>query len=181
MARMSPTREVIEEPLSGEELGLRYRALCEDRLYANIPGKIEIDAWGRLLMSPASNYHSALQTELARRLGALGGTAFVEASVVTAVGVLVTDAAWASAEFMRAHKFQTPYRKAPELCVEVVSPSNSRKELREKIDAYLATGAKEVWIVYPQSKRCEFHGPTGVLERSAFAVDLSNLFDEPVA
>ena len=175
---MSSTREVIEEPLSSEELGSRYRALCEDRLYANIPGKIEIDVWGRLLMSPASNYHSALQTELARRLGALGGKAFVEASVVTAVGVLVADAAWASAEFMRAHKFQTPYRKAPELCVEVVSPSNSRKELREKIDAYLAAGASEVWIVYPQSRRCEFHGPGGVLERSCFAVDLTGIFDE---
>lgn len=181
MARMRHTREVIEEPLSSEELGSRYRTLCEDRLYANIPGKIEIDVWGRLLMSPASNYHSALQTELARRLGVLGGKAFVEASVVTAIGVLVADAAWATAEFMRAHKFQTPYRKAPELCIEVVSPSNSRKELREKIDAYLATGAKEVWIVYPQSKRCEFYNAEGLTERSAYPVDLGGLFDEPAA
>ena len=178
---MSPTREVIEEPLSSEELGSRYRALCEDRLYANIPGKIEIDAWGRLLMSPASSHHSALQGLLCQRLAALGGQAFAEASVVTAIGVLVTDVAWASAEFMRAHKFQTPYLKAPELCVEVVSPSNSRKELREKIDAYLATGAKEVWIVYPQSKRCEFYNAEGLTERSAYPVDLGGLFEETAA
>jgi Uma2 family endonuclease len=58
----------------------------------------------------------------------------------------------------------------------VVSPSNSRQELTEKRDAYLASGAREVWIAYPQSKRCEFYGPQGLLERSAFPVDLSQLF-----
>ncbi|HSA71392.1 MAG TPA: Uma2 family endonuclease, partial [Burkholderiales bacterium] len=66
---------------------------------------------------------------------------------------------------------------APELCIEVVSPSNSRQEMREKIEAYLATGAEEVWIVYPQSKRCEFYGRQGLLDRSSFDVDLSRLFD----
>jgi Uma2 family endonuclease len=67
--------------------------------------------------------------------------------------------------------------RAPELCIEIVLPSNSRKELTEKIGAYLAAGAEEVWIVYPRSKRCEVHGKDGVLERSRFAVDLSDLFD----
>jgi Uma2 family endonuclease len=51
------------------------------------------------------------------------------------------------------------------------------KELEEKRTAYLAAGAEEVWIIYPQSKRCEFHGKQGRLERSRFAVDLSSLFD----
>jgi Uma2 family endonuclease len=170
--------ELIEEPLTSAELAARYRALCSDPCFANVPGKVEIDVWGRLLMSPASNYHSALQTRLAQRLAALGGEVFVEASVLTTVGALVADVAWASSEFMRAHAFETPYSRAPEVCVEVVSPSNSRKELREKIDAYLHAGAAEVWIVYPLSKRCEFHGQVGLLERSAFAVDLSGLFDE---
>jgi hypothetical protein len=49
--------------------------------------------------------------------------------------------------------------------------------MREKIEAYLATGAQEVWIVYAQSKRCEFYGRQGLLDRSGFAVDLSRLFD----
>ena len=39
--------------------------------------------------------------------------------------------------------------RAPELCIEVVSPSNSRKELREKVAAYLEAGAEEVWIRLP--------------------------------
>jgi Uma2 family endonuclease len=89
--------------------------------------------------------------------------------------VFAADVAWASAEFIDRHKFETPYARAPEICVEVVSPSNSVKEMNEKRAAYLAAGASEVWIVYPQSKRCEFYGPPGLLESSTFAVDLAGL------
>lgn len=179
IACMAPPQELIEAPLTSEELGARYRSLCEDPLYADVPGKFELDVWGRVLMSPPpSNYHGALQFRLAQTLASLGGQVFVEASVVTRTGVFVADVAWASAEFMRRHKFETPYTKAPELCIEVVSPSNSVKELAEKLAAYLGAGAHEVWIVYPQSKRCEFHGAQGLLERSAYAVDFTGLFDE---
>ncbi|HYX63146.1 MAG TPA: Uma2 family endonuclease [Burkholderiales bacterium] len=170
-------QEVIEAPLSGEELGMRYRALCEDPCYAKVPGKIELDLWGRMVMTPASNYHSAIQTRLTAKLAAVGGQAFVEASVLTTVGVLVVDAAWASAAFMSLHGFETPYTRAPQLCIEVVSPSNSRKELNEKIAAYLEAGAEEVWLVYPQSKRCEFYAQQGQMPRSAYVVELGELFD----
>jgi Uma2 family endonuclease len=168
--------EVIETPLSRQALGERYRAICEDPCYANVPGKIELDVWGRMLMSPASNYHSALQLELGARLKAMGGRAFTEASMLTPGGVLVADVAWASDEFMRAHEFETPYTQALDVCVEIVSPANSRKELREKIDAYLAAGAREVCLVYPKSKRCEFYGPAGLRSNSAYPVELSDLF-----
>ena len=40
----------------------------------------------------------------------------------------------------------TPYEEAPEICIEIVSLSNSRKEMKEKIELYLAKGALEVWI-----------------------------------
>jgi hypothetical protein len=87
MAHMDKLQELIEAPLSGEQLAARYRALCENPCYANVPGKIEVDVWGRLLMSPASNYHSALQTRLSQRLAALGGEVFMEVSVLTTAGV----------------------------------------------------------------------------------------------
>ena len=170
--------EVIEAPLSGEELAMRYRALCDDPCYANVPGKIELDPWGRMLMSPASVYHGLVQGRLVHELKtALGGEAIVEAPVVTPAGLLVADVAWASPQFIAAHGGENPLRHAPEICIEVVSPSNSVKELREKTDAYLAAGAQEVWIVYPQTKRCEFHGKPGPLLRSAYRVELSRLFD----
>ena len=127
---------------------------------------------------PPSNYHGALQFRLGQKLASLVGQVLVEASVVTTKGVFVTDVAWASAEFIGRHKFETPFTSAPEICIEVVSPANSVKELTEKRVAYIAAGAREVWIVYPQSKRCEFHGQQGLLQSSAYAVDLAGLFDD---
>lgn len=173
---MGNVQEVIEAPLSSEELAVRYRGLCEDLRFANLPGKIELDVWGRIVMSPASYYHGLIQGRLCRRLAVLGGEASVEAPVVTPTGVLVADVAWASAEFVRVHGSEHPLKRAPELCIEVASPSNSVKELQEKIEAYLAAGAEEVWIVYQQSKRCEFYGNQGLMQRSTCVVDLAGLF-----
>ena len=174
---LNHVQEVIESPLSTEELAVRYRALCDDPLYAKVPGKIEIDPWGRMVMSPPGTYHGLLQGRLCRRLAALGGETFGEVPIATALGLFVPDAAWASEQFMRTHHGETPLMRAPELCLEVASPSNSRKEMREKIDAYLAAGAEEVWIVYLKTKRCEFYGKGGLLQTSRFAVDLTGLFD----
>lgn len=174
---MDKVQELIEEPLSSEELAARYRALCEDRYYENVPGKIELDVWGRMVMSPASSYHGLVQGRLCQSLAALGGGTFVEAPIATAMGLFVADVAWASAQFIGQHRGETPLMSAPEICIEVVSPSNSVKELQEKVTAYVAAGAQEAWIVYPQSKRCEFYGGQGLMQRSSYAVDLTRLFD----
>ena len=174
---MGRMQELIEAPLSAEELADRYRALCEDSRYSDLPGKIELDPWGRMVMSPpASYYHGVVQMNLGRTLAPLGGQASVEAPIVTKAGVLVADVSWASAQFVSRHANETPLTRAPEICIEVVSPSNSVKELREKTDAFLATGAEEVWWIFPKSRRVQFYGPQGPLERSRYDVDLSSLF-----
>jgi len=174
---MAAIPEVIERPLTQEDLAVRYRELCADPRFVNLPGKIEIDVWGRVSMSPASNYLGMLQVRLGQRLAPLGGQAFSEASVLTPIGLLVADLAWASADFLRVHATETPFTRAPELCIEIASPSNSVRELREKVDAYLAAGATEAWVVYLQSKRFAFFGGSGALQQSVFAVDLAQLFD----
>lgn len=173
-----PSRsEVIEAPLSTDELAVRYRELCEDPRFSNVPGKIELDLWGRVVMSPASTYHAQVQGALCQRLAVLGGVAFIEAPVLTPAGLFAPDLAWASAQFMDEHRGESPLAAAPELCIEIVSPSNSRKELLEKTEAYLSAGATEVWIVYPQSRRCEFYSKEGLLPRSRFTVALDGLFE----
>jgi Uma2 family endonuclease len=178
IAPMVPPPELIEAPLTRDELGARYRALCDDPLYAKVPGKIELDVWGRMVMTPPSYYHGVIQGRLVYKLTtALGGQASVEAPIVTPAGLLLADVAWASPQFVSVHGRQTPLMRAPEICIEVVSPSNFVKELQEKRIAYLAAGANEVWIVYPQSKRFEFHGADGHISQSAYAVELAGIFD----
>lgn len=177
MGRMGNTQELIEKPLSTEELATRYRAMSDDPCFASVPAKIELDAWGRVLMSPPSVYHAEVQGNLTHKLKTvLGGRIFTEAPIATPAGLFLADVAWASASFMSAHGPGSPFMRAPEICIEVVSPSNSVKELTEKKDAYLAVGAEEVWIVYPESRRFEFYGPQGAMARSNYAVDLSDIF-----
>lgn len=175
---MSAILDVMEQPLSREALAQRFRDLCEDRRFANLPGKIELDSWGRIIVSPANNQHGLLQARLVELLRrSLGGSAIVEASISTNPDLRVADVAWAPDEFMRAHGQETPFMLAPEICIEVASPSNSARELHEKLAAYLATGATEAWIVYPLTKRIEFFGAAGPLPRTAFALELDRLFD----
>ena len=171
------TAEIVEKPLSRAELAERFRDVCADPRFANVPGKIELDVWGRMVISPANNRQGLVQLEVGYRLRSLGGKGLVETSIATSAGVLVADVVWASTDFMARHGIETPFMSAPEICIEIASPSNSIKELREKVAAYLDAGAVEAWVMYPQSKRIEFFGQTGKLATTVFAVDLEGVFD----
>jgi len=41
---------------------------------------------------------------------------------------------------------------APDLAVEVISPSERTKQIREKVRNWFAGGARRVWLVYPRSR-----------------------------
>lgn len=41
---------------------------------------------------------------------------------------------------------------APDIVVEILSPSNNEKELRYKFDIYEQSGVKEYWVVFPAEK-----------------------------
>ncbi|MCS6880702.1 MAG: Uma2 family endonuclease [Oscillochloridaceae bacterium] len=51
---------------------------------------------------------------------------------------------------------------APDLAVEIVSPSDSADGLHEKVRDYLAAGASAVWVVYPRSRSITVHTPDGL-------------------
>ena len=41
---------------------------------------------------------------------------------------------------------------APDLIVEVISPSTAKRDLNEKFNLYEAAGVREYWVVYPKDK-----------------------------
>ncbi len=55
---------------------------------------------------------------------------------------------------------------APEIAIEVVSPSDTAVHLRHKIDNYLRNGATSVWVVYPESRSIEIHTKAGIRQFS---------------
>jgi hypothetical protein len=74
------------------------------------------------------------------------GRVVTECPISTADGVKAADVAWASAECMRELGNRVCFPKSPEICVEVLSPSNTDAEIQEKMALYFDAGALEVWV-----------------------------------
>ena len=128
---------------------MQWQDVIDNPYLKDLPFKIELNRWGRIEMSPASNRHALLQSRLAQWVRtAIGkGETLTEASIQTSDGVRVPDVVWASDAFLAEHDFETPFSRAPDICVEIISPSNSRLEMLDKTRLYLEAGATEVWLV----------------------------------
>lgn len=48
---------------------------------------------------------------------------------------------------------------APDIAVEVVSPTESARSIREKMVCYMDAGTQEFWVVYPEKKLVVVHLP----------------------
>ena len=165
---MSAVIQLRREHLSVSEHQHVWQALCDDTSLAGIPYKIETDAWGGVHMSPAQTNHSRMVRRVARLLeDKLGSEALTELAIVTEDGVKVPDVAWCSDSFLKQHWSDVALLRAPEICVEVVSPSNSEAELRAKTQNYLAVGALEVWLVSVDGA-VEIHTANGPRDDSSF-------------
>ena len=68
------------------------------------------------------------------------------------------------AAYMRGLLDAHGYRK-----VEVLSPTNTREEIEEKIAAYLAAGATEVWVV-AEDGRTRYYDASGERVTSRFGI-----------
>ena len=157
-----------------EALSLRWAEMENDPTLRDLPYKIEINLWGKVEMTPASFWHGRLQGAIAAQLGQQlpHGEALAEVPILTDIGIRVPDVAWGSKEYLQANADASPASQAPEICVEIVSPSNSDDEIREKIRAYLAAGAHEVWIV-SEDGGVSFNTTGGAQPSSGYPVRLS--------
>lgn len=154
------------------DLAVKWQELMNNPFFRDVPYKVELNKYGQILMSPASNRHGILQNKVAREIehNKQSGIVIIECSILTGEGIRVADVAWASDEFMREFGEITPYPKAPEICVEIKSPANSRAEMEEKTRLYLEKGAHEVWIVDEQGK-VNFFSYTGKIRSSKIAAN----------
>jgi Uma2 family endonuclease len=133
---------------------MRWSEVLQDKSLRELPYKIELDEYGKIVMTPASNRHGYLQSKLGwmLRQNIAQGEIISECSIDTPKGVKVADVAWCSDQFIAQHGFETPYSRAPEICVEILSPSNHDQEMKDKRAPYFQQGAKEVWLVNEQGQ-----------------------------
>src|SRR5260221_14156553 len=145
---------------------MNWTEICEDKLLASLPYRIESDRWGHIVMSPQPrSRHAEYQTEIAVLLRHLktGGRSITECPVQTTEGVKAMDVAWVSTERRASRPNDPVYLIAPEICVEVVSPSNKDAELEERKRLYFEKGALEFWLCGMEGKMTLFD-PGGPIE-----------------
>ena len=78
----------------------------------------------------------------------------------------------------------------PDLVVEVVSPSSSRREVHDKALMWLSHGARLVWVVHPDTRTVDVHRAAGAVSTigqegdldggdvlPGFSCSLSEVFD----
>lgn len=123
--------------------GLRYELLRGMLVSEPVPGRLHGRTVARISMLLSNFVDSG-------RLGVVytGGTGFVLARRPDTV--CGPDVAFLSNERERDTEGARPYIPgAPDLAVEVVSPSDSTREVLGKVSDYLAAGSHVVWVVNP--------------------------------
>lgn len=151
---------------------MQWSEVLIDKYIEYLPYKVELNEWGNIEMSPATNLHSFYQARVIRLLieQMPDGEAMPEFAIKTDKGVRVPDVVWCSQKFLQTHSiYQSPFPVAPELCVEVLSEHNTFKEMKRKMKLYFAKGAKEVWLV-TLTGSVRFFSPEGEISESGFGV-----------
>jgi len=152
---------------------MTWAEVCDDTTLAALPNRIETDRWGRIVMSPPPrSRHGEYQFEIAGLLRSLlhGGRGLTECPIQTAEGVKAADVAWIS-RARRASKPNDPvFLIAPEICVEIQSPSDATAELMERKRLFFEKGAVEFWLCDLEG-HVSFFDPAGEIPRSQLCPD----------
>ena len=122
--------------------------VCEDKQLQDLPYKIELNRRGQIIMSPTRFKHGYYQTRIALLLQKLlpHGLVTTECAVDTPEGTKVADTTWSSSERFKVNEDAFCCSVAPEICVEVLSPTNDHDEMMIKRDLYFLKGAEEYWL-----------------------------------
>jgi Uma2 family endonuclease len=98
------------------------------------------------------------------------GRSIAECPLDTSDGVKAIDVAWVSHQ-RRASKQNDPvYLIAPEICVEVLSPSNSPDEIAFRKRLFFERGAGEFWICDDEGVM-QFFDVAGAISNSKLCPD----------
>ena len=169
------------------------------RLYSHKEGRYELVDGEVVEMAPANEQHGAVALNIgtgfnlySRQYGV--GRASVETGHILRRGpdtvrgpdvafVIAGKDEWGSL----SNRFST---NAPDIAVEVVSPSNTAAEMERKVAEYLAAGSQRVWLAYTSTRTVVVHRANGTTINYAgddvitdeellpgFTLPLSEIFD----
>lgn len=93
------------------------------------------------------------------------------------------DVSYMMRERIKAHDAQypdqdEPWWLAPDLAVEVISPTDLYSEVSQKVAGYIQFGVRLIWVIDPAAKSVRVHSPGELLGHSLS--EASTLSAEPV-
>ncbi len=133
-------------------------------------GRFELIAGELIPMSPTGDEHAEIKGILAAELVNFNRLKRIGKVYVGDVGVvlhrdpdtvLAPDLAFVGTARVRPKSEPLSFlRQAPDLAIEIVSPSDRLPEVRNKVAMFLAAGVEQVWVVNPatQSVTVFHHG-----------------------
>ena len=127
----------------------RWAEIQNDPFFLSLEQRIETDRHGQVIMTPPPSFsHSFKGSKLIRLLNQhlSDGQALHAIPISTYDGVRVADVAWLSSSHLSEARQENILLSAPDICIEVLSPRNSKAEMLEKMALYFHAGAKEVWL-----------------------------------
>jgi Uma2 family endonuclease len=133
----------------------------------------------QILPSPKLG-HSKLASNAAEELRPLkkrpGGRIFLEAGYLLSEDRrtwIQPDVSFVRTKRVRETRDSEYLRGAPDLAIEVVSPSESAADLNRKIELLLKAGSLAVWVLYPEPREVRVFLPGGVSHRKGIGDILS--------
>ena len=141
--------------------------------YSDKEGHFELVKGEVIEMASPGEIHSSIATELAVHLSPYArqhnlGRVFVELGFCLECRpdtVRAPDVSFVKAEHLPDQLRRGFFPGAPDLAIEVVSPSNRATDLESKIQEYLAHGTQRVWVFYPETQTIIIHRPDGTARR----------------
>ena len=94
-----------------------------------------------------------------------GGRSIIVCPIQTAEGVKAVDVAWVSHQRRASRPNDPAYLIAPEICVEVLSPSNLEGQMNERRRLFFEKGALEFWLCGLNGEM-SFFDPAGPIPHS---------------
>ena len=129
----------------------------------------ELDEGELVTMPPPKYWHSRIARIIGRALDRFVeprelGEVLIEAGFLLHPDPLTIrqpDVAFVRAERTRKPDLEGYLEGAPDLAVEIASPSDSMADLDRKVEQYLAAGSTLVWVVMPKYERIRIYRADG--------------------
>lgn len=96
------------------------------------------------------------------------------------------DVSFVAASRVKTENRHTYYQLAPDLAIEIISPSERAVDIRAKLRDYLQAGVRQVWQIYPDTQEVMVYLPDGAVHtyevgQAIPGGDMLPGFDLPVA